>query len=221
MASQHYRVSPKYWLNERRRWSDAEKLLGLYLITCEHRNTEGLYRLPKGYICEDLGWPARKASETLQRLVDAGFVLYDEAAQVVLLPTALLVQRPTTQKQVQGALNALARLPHTSLWGPFLAACDAHAPRLAVAIRDGIEKAFESDPPSHPNAHANGYSNGHSDGPADGIEFASEPRARAHFSSSNSISSSVGSTPAEMGARGHAQRDRPAAGGERQEASGA
>lgn len=185
MASQHYRVSPKFWVNERRAWTDAERLLGLYLLTCEHRNTEGLYRLPKGYICEDLGWTPRKASETLAALVSEGFVAYDEDAQVVFLPKALLQQRPTTRKQVQGALNELGRLPRTVLWRDFMAACDQHAPRLATALRDGVASAFaDTDENAQPDARTDGDTDTHANTHTDAVPLTRAHPTRRHISSS-------------------------------------
>src|SRR5438128_2861858 len=116
MASEHYRVSPRYWSGDRSAWSDREKLLGLYLLTCPHRTTEGLYYLPKGYIGTDLGWTPRQIDEALATLLAVGFVKYDEAAQVVLLPKALKRQRPTTVKQIAGAVRQLELVPDTGLF---------------------------------------------------------------------------------------------------------
>jgi hypothetical protein len=139
----HYRVSPKYWKGDRRRWDDRKKLLGLYLLTCEHRNLEGFYFLPKGYIQTDLGWPARPVSDLMAELEAEGFVQYDDAAEVVFIVKALTIQSPSTDRQITGAIAVLQQVPSSSLWNAFRVACESHCPKLAEAIADAW--------PSHSN----------------------------------------------------------------------
>ena len=44
----YHKVSPRFWADEKvLRWNDDAKMLALYLLTCPHRTTEGLFRLPK------------------------------------------------------------------------------------------------------------------------------------------------------------------------------
>jgi hypothetical protein len=190
MASEHYRVSPRYWSGSRRSWNDREKLLGLYLLTCPHRTTEGLYHLPKGYIATDLGWTTRQVDEALATLLADGFLRYDDEAEVVLLPKALKRQRPTTVKQIAGAVRSLERVPDSPLWEPFMRACDEFAPPLSEAIRMGIA--------SHSNGHANGHSDAHADGLSD-ASAGSLARVHAHSSSSSSSSTSTPPSPPEGG----------------------
>lgn len=133
--AQHYRVKPMYWKGDRRRWDDQEKLLGLYLLTCAHRNLEGLYWLPKAYIAADLGWPPKTVARALTTLIDAGFCQYDDAAEVMLMPKALAHQAPSTEKQLTGAITSLEAVPETALWDEFLVACESHSPKLANRIR--------------------------------------------------------------------------------------
>lgn len=196
MASEHYRVSPRYWTGDRRTWPDREKLLGIYLLTCEHRSTEGLYRMPKGYIGTDLGWTPRQVEDALEHVIAAGFVRYDHDAEVVLLPNALKRQRPTTDNQIAGAVRKLALVPDNTLWDAFLTACDRHAPKLADAIR--------ADQELHPNTHGNGHANGHGNTHDDAHASALRAGARA-LSSSSSISSSSLLPPSPP--RGKRQRD--------------
>lgn len=131
----YYRVSPKFWLFTRRRgWTDAQTSLGLYLLTCEHRNLEGLYRLPKPYVAADLVWSAKKVEENFAVVLESGFAVYDEDAEMVLIPKALKHQAPSTEKQIIGAVAQLERIPRTCLWDAFRMACQLHCPRLADAI---------------------------------------------------------------------------------------
>lgn len=51
------RISTKFWTDEKvLQWDNETRLLALYLLTCSHKTTEGLFRLPKQYICADLEW---------------------------------------------------------------------------------------------------------------------------------------------------------------------
>jgi len=139
-VASYYPISPTFWSDDEvRRWIDAGQkdtaLLALYMLTCEHRNLEGLYKLPKPYIEEDLAWEADVVGEHMARLLDAEFIEYDGAAKVVFVRNALKYQQPKSPPQIKGALNALERVPRTPLLASLLAAAETHAPRLAKAIR--------------------------------------------------------------------------------------
>lgn len=133
--AKYYRVAPMYWKGDRRHWNDREKLLALYLLTCEHRNLEGFYYLPKGYIATDLKWPEKAVDTLVASLQDKGFLRYDADAEVVLVVAALAHQAPSTEKQIAGAVAALRQVPSSCLRDDFLKACETHAPSLANAIR--------------------------------------------------------------------------------------
>lgn len=106
------RVSSRIWLQP---WSDDAKLLAVYLLTCHHRTLEGLFRLPKGYMVEDLGWTAERLRVALDELIDDDFCSYDAAVSVVFIHKALAYQAPENPNQERHALAALARLPETAL----------------------------------------------------------------------------------------------------------
>jgi hypothetical protein len=153
-VANYFRVSPKFWLKARERgWSDAQTTLALYLLTCEHRKLEGLYRLPKAYIADDLTWSAEKVNETLAAVCESGFAQYDEQASIVLIPKALKHQSPSTENHLTGAINQLERLPRTCLWDAFRMACASHCPKLA----DRINMRWPSDGDAT-YAHARGVS---------------------------------------------------------------
>ena len=47
-----------FWANAETQYlSDQGKLLAIYLLTGPHSNMIGCFRLPDGYITEDLRWP--------------------------------------------------------------------------------------------------------------------------------------------------------------------
>lgn len=142
MAS-YYPVSPMFWRDEEvRTWlaagHDRTVLLALYLLTCRHRNLEGLYLLPWGWVENELAWEAECVAEQAARLTEAGFIQYDEKPEVVFVRNALKYQQPKSERQIKGAINALQEVPKNSLFPALGETAKAHAPEFYKAIR----KAF-------------------------------------------------------------------------------
>jgi len=148
VTARYYRVSPQYW-HHSRDWEDRLRLLGLYVQTCEHRTTEGLYRLPVAYIAADLGWPAKTVESKLADLQCVGFIKYDCKAEVLLLVNALETQAPSTDAQIKGAITRLASVPATPLLLALHDLAQVHASGLAEAIR--VEIGIHS--PEHSNGN--------------------------------------------------------------------
>jgi len=146
------RVSPRFWTEAMRDgWSDDMKLLALYLLTCPHRRTEGLYLLPLGYVAEDLGWSGERVSASLAQLLVEGFAEYDTKARVVFLPHALKYQRPDNQNQITHAVKSVLDLPDTHLKNRLLAAAFEYAQAFAQALQQALPQAFTqgyTDPPA-------------------------------------------------------------------------
>lgn len=73
------KVSPKIWRSKAFKAlpTDEARLLMLYLMTSEHQNSAGCFRLPEGYALDDLGWPAEKYRAGLSALTNAGLVISD------------------------------------------------------------------------------------------------------------------------------------------------
>jgi len=137
-------VSPLFWNDQKvLEWSEAERLLALYLLTSEHRNLEGLFRLPYSYVAEDLEWELYVVADRMQRLIDDGFLSYDKAAKVVLIRNAMKFHSPGSKRQLKGALNALRNVPPTTLWGEFVMACERHCPSLFNLIAESSQSDTE------------------------------------------------------------------------------
>ena len=138
--ARYYPVSPLFWSDQKvQRWQDQTVLLALYLLTCDHRNLEGLYRLPYAYIQADLEWPEAEVREHMAQLIDSGFIYYDEAARVVFLPKALRYHQPKSKNQLQGAINELQQVPETTLWQGFIDAAREFAPALYQALGNPLD----------------------------------------------------------------------------------
>lgn len=128
-------MSPLFWTDARvRQWDDPTRMLALYLLTCPHRNLEGLFRLPLSYVTADLDWPMAKLREAMRQLEDDEFLLRDKETDVVLIRRALKYQAPRSAKQIKGALSALAEVPASSVHDAFREVCERYAPALAEAL---------------------------------------------------------------------------------------
>lgn len=129
----YHRVWSSIWTEP---WSEDARYLALYLLTCEHRATEGLYRLPKAYVMADLGWPGSRLSVAWNELVEDGFVEYDAAAQVVLIPKALSRQQPANPNAVKAAVKAVEGLPQTVLLQRLYGLAERFSERFAEGLRE-------------------------------------------------------------------------------------
>lgn len=139
----YYRLSPKFWSDPMAmRWDDDTRLLAMYLLTCPHRTTEGLFRLPKLYAMADLGWSEERFTERLQQLVDDGFVEWDRQAEVVLIVKALTWQAPANPNQVKAAVKQLAMVPPTPLKARFKALAERYCERLYEGLPEGFGEGF-------------------------------------------------------------------------------
>lgn len=157
MALTSYPVSPLYWESAKRKgWDDPTVNLGLYFLTCRHRNLEGLYYLPKLYMASDRGWTLDELEPRFQTIIEDGFVKYDPDVEVILLPKALSFYEPKSENQIKGAKNALELVPDTALWPDFLRSAKRFAPRFFEALGGDEELAIFDTPETHTYTHPQG-----------------------------------------------------------------
>jgi hypothetical protein len=136
-VKRYYRVAPAIW-NES--WEDDVRLVAFYLLTCPHRTTEGLFRLPLAYAWEDMGWPAKRFEKAFKQLIANDFVEYDYDARVCLIVNALVYQQPENPNQVTAAMKAIRELPATPLLDRLLVVAETHSQRLAKALCEHLGK---------------------------------------------------------------------------------
>jgi hypothetical protein len=134
MTAKYLQVSPHIWTpafrSLRQDHPDAHGLY-LYLCTCRHRNSEGLFWLPVEYMAIDLGMADEEVKASLSVLSDRGYVDYDYTAEVVLDLHALDYYKPKGPSQIKGAINKLEQVPNTSLKSELIRVALAKAPEFA------------------------------------------------------------------------------------------
>jgi hypothetical protein len=133
------RVGSRIWLE---RWDDDTMLTALYLLTCKHRTTEGIYHLPLQYGATDKRWPLKRFVRAFDKLLADGFVEYDDDAQVLFIVNALKWQQPANPNQRKSALKKLRCLPATPLLSRFGEQAGTLAPEFAQWLDEQLPKLF-------------------------------------------------------------------------------
>lgn len=146
--SRYYRVGPSIWDEP---WTDDQRYMAVYLLTCRHRNTEGLYRLPMSYVVEDLGWTAKRVAKAFDALVECGFVMHDPDARVVFIVKAPDWQGSKNSNQITGGVRAIREVPPSRLDEPFLKAWESVSKDFAKELRKDSAKRFEYSPSPSPS----------------------------------------------------------------------
>lgn len=141
--AEYWRVSPMIWAHARReRWTEDERTMALYLLTCDHRTTEGFFWLPKAYIGADLGWDAERLGKAFASLLHQDFIAYDDEAEVLLIVKAMQYQRPDNANQQKAAIKSLKMLPRNRLWPRFRECAEAFAEAFAEALSQALPEGF-------------------------------------------------------------------------------
>jgi len=71
-------IQTKFWTHpDIQKTSDQAKLLAAYLLCSSHTNMLGCFRVPLGYIAEDLKWNVDVATKALNELAHTNYLTYD------------------------------------------------------------------------------------------------------------------------------------------------
>lgn len=100
------------------RLSDDGKLLALYLMTCGHGTISGVFRLPDGYISEDLGakWPQERVATVFDELAAADWALRCTTSKWVWIVKHLEWNKPENPNQRKAAGKVALSVPETCSW---------------------------------------------------------------------------------------------------------
>ena len=140
ISFKHNRISSNFWCDEKvMSWDNDTVYLALYLLTCPHKKTEGLFRLPKGYIAADLHWSLEKLEKPFTQLLEADFIKYDEKVEVIYIINALKYQIPENPNQEKAAIKKLRFLPETYLLDEFI----KQAAKYKKGFAERLKKEFK------------------------------------------------------------------------------
>ncbi len=145
----YYRVSTRFWTDERSsKWPRDVQYLALFLLTCRHRELEGIFVLPLHHITADLHLTVKKVKKCIGVLTENGFLRYDPATKVMLIRNALKYQCPESENVIKGAIRRIVDLPQSPLLIEFLGLAKLHCNRegasdFAKDFYVRLERAFE------------------------------------------------------------------------------
>lgn len=135
MAGGYQLVRNRMWSDPRyRAMSEDARHAALYVLTCPHRNTEGLFRLPLPLAAYDLQWATSRTVQAFDELTAAGWIVVDPTTDLVWIVDAVADDPPKGPKRTKGAVNKLSDTPVSVLRGRYVAHCRAVFPALADAI---------------------------------------------------------------------------------------
>lgn len=96
--------------------SDDGKLLALYLMTCSHNTIAGVFRLPDGYVCEDIGWTTTRVQEAFAELFAKGFANRCGTTKWVWIVKHLEWNKPENPNQRKSAAKVAQSVPPDCCW---------------------------------------------------------------------------------------------------------
>ena len=139
------KVHTSFWISDgMRRVSDDARLLALYLLTGQHTNMIGCFRLPDGYVSEDLAWTPERVSKGFDELSANGFATRDSSSKWVLIRNFLTWNSVENPNQGIAALRLFDQVPDASTVKPELARVLASAiSHIGIAKLKGSERVLE------------------------------------------------------------------------------
>ena len=107
-----------------RSMSEDGRALALYLLTCPHGTITGAFRMPDGYVCEDLQWGSERVQEGFAELFRNGFANRCEASKWVWVCKYLEWNQPENPNQRKAAAKLVNQIPDECSWKPmFMRVC--------------------------------------------------------------------------------------------------
>lgn len=97
--------------------SDDGRMLALYLLTCAHSTIAGVFRMPDGYVSEDLpGWSVERVRKGFAELFANGFANRCETTKWVWIVKHLKWNPPDNPNQRKAAAKVAASIPPECAW---------------------------------------------------------------------------------------------------------
>lgn len=139
------KVHTSFWISDgMRRVSDDARLLALYLLTGQHTNMIGCFRLPDGYVSEDLAWTPERVSKGFDELSANGFATRDSSSKWVLIRNFLSWNSVENPNQGIAALRLFDQVPDKSSVKPELARVLASAlSHISISKLKGSERVLQ------------------------------------------------------------------------------
>ncbi|HSW68534.1 MAG TPA: conserved phage C-terminal domain-containing protein [Gammaproteobacteria bacterium] len=135
-------VHISFWENsETQNLSDQAKLLAIYLLTGPHTNMAGVFRLPDGYIKEDLGWDIETVKNTFHELSQIDFLTRDDERGWLVIHQFLKWNPIQNPKQGVGIQKIFKMIPtQSSVLNPFVNGLLEYGKSLSEEFVEDLQK---------------------------------------------------------------------------------
>lgn len=111
------RVFGAIWASEDfRALSEDGRALVLYLLTCQHGTLAGVFRLPDGYVAEDLQWSSERVAEGFRNVASKGFATRCESTKWVWIGKYLEWNPLENPNQRKAAAKLADKVPGECQW---------------------------------------------------------------------------------------------------------
>lgn len=120
------------------------RTLAAYLLCSPHSNMLGCFRIPDGYVCEDLIWDSERVTKGFAQLFDNGFATRSEGSKWVVIHKFLKWNQPENPNVVKAAEKLFDQIPAECGVKPLLVrGIKEYEPRFNPAKLKGIETVSE------------------------------------------------------------------------------
>ncbi len=134
-------VCTSFWIDpQTQSLTNESKLLALYLLTGPHTNMLGCFRLPVGYIAEDLHWDKKNVLDSVNELSTLGFITYDSNSSWVLIHEFLKYNPIENPNQGKSIAKLVDKIPESStVFKPLMKLLINHQQYLEEPFRNRLE----------------------------------------------------------------------------------
>lgn len=111
------KVHSSFWTSLTiRSMSEDARVLAMYLLTSPHGTIAGVFRLPDGYVCEDLQWDQKRVIKGFAELLSNGFANRCETTKWVWICKHLEWNKPENPNQKKCAQKIALSTPDQCSW---------------------------------------------------------------------------------------------------------
>jgi hypothetical protein len=111
------KVHTRFWSSDTiRGLTDDGRLLAMYLMTSPHSTIAGVFRLPDGYVCEDMQWTPERVAQGFAELFAKGFGNRCETSKWVWVTKHLEWNPPENPNQRKSAAKVALSVPDECAW---------------------------------------------------------------------------------------------------------
>jgi uncharacterized damage-inducible protein DinB len=134
-------VCTSFWIDpQTQSLTNESKLLALYLLTGPHTNMLGCFRLPVGYIAEDLHWDKKNVLDSVNELSTLGFITYDSNSSWVLIHEFLKynpIENPNQGKSIAKLVDKISE--SSTVFKPLMKLLINHQQYLEEPFRNRLK----------------------------------------------------------------------------------